>query len=426
MLFRISTICLGLVIAAVAWGGRVVARDGEIYDGEISFKAGAKVAINPPGGAAVTLALDEVQKLWLVNEPQLPAATASGSLPGSWQQGDVGKVHFPGDAKEKEGTFTLQGYGWGIWGVEDSFHMVYQTLAGDGDIIARVVDLPSDENRFLTGLTIREGLNPCGLEVSLLTSPSSGWRFNSREALGFTRRQPSGANEQAHWIRLVRIGDVCNGFCSQDGKNWIPVGMSTRQMSKPLLIGMVCAATSNQTVVSSRFDHVSVRDEPMGPVRGLGLVDGSLIAGDVEQFDDQSIRYVDANKQPHTLPLANVANIFIRPVTADIREGTTGGKPGVALLTGDMVEGDIKGLDAKKLTIVSLVFGVQKIDWPQVRTVSLRPVAPVGSYLVGTRDGSIYRCKSLTLGDGILVAQSPAAGELKLKLTDLTMICNLH
>lgn len=62
-----------------------------------------------------------------------------GALPAPWQQSDVGAVAVPGSAGcDTNNNFTIQASGSGITNQADAFHYVYQTLTGDGQIIACV------------------------------------------------------------------------------------------------------------------------------------------------------------------------------------------------------------------------------------------------------------------------------------------------
>jgi hypothetical protein len=64
-------------------------------------------------------------------------------LPAGWLDQDIGQVGMTGSASYASGVFTIQGAGQGIYSgsTSDSFHFVYQSLPGDGTIVARVVSL---------------------------------------------------------------------------------------------------------------------------------------------------------------------------------------------------------------------------------------------------------------------------------------------
>jgi hypothetical protein len=70
-----------------------------------------------------------------------PTNTPTGGLPSPWQTQDVGTTGQVGSASFSGGTFTVQGAGRDIYDNDDSFRFVYQSLNGNGEIVARVASL---------------------------------------------------------------------------------------------------------------------------------------------------------------------------------------------------------------------------------------------------------------------------------------------
>ena len=69
------------------------------------------------------------------------AVTAAATLPSPWLTRDIGSPSLAGDASYASGTFTLKGTGSDIGSTSDQFRFVYQPLAGDGQIVARVTSM---------------------------------------------------------------------------------------------------------------------------------------------------------------------------------------------------------------------------------------------------------------------------------------------
>ncbi|MFL6195637.1 MAG: hypothetical protein ACJ75H_15785, partial [Thermoanaerobaculia bacterium] len=88
------------------------------------------------------------------------AAVNGASLPAPWRSADIGTAGPAGGATASGGTFTLEAGGTDIWDTADAFHYVYQTLTGDGEIVADVTNLtvPSGAAWTLGGVMIREQL----------------------------------------------------------------------------------------------------------------------------------------------------------------------------------------------------------------------------------------------------------------------------
>jgi hypothetical protein len=421
----VAAICLALAGTTVLGEGpigTVLTRDGKTYFGHVELKTGNQVAVTPTGGTEVTLSFQNVIRLTLSDEATSPAPVAADphlSLP--WQQRDIGRVKLPGSGTESKGLIALQAAGWGIWGGADSFHFVYQALRGDGDIKARLVEVPTDENAFLAGLTIRAGFEADSPEASVMLRPNAGPRVNCRPI------NPGRQTPELHpqrWVRLVRAGDTFAGYSSRDGTAWEPVGTVKVKMTGPVYAGLACAATANQDLVAAAFDQVSVcpAEGGGGPAAGLGLVDGSLLAGVAQECDGKTIKYLDSHKVAHTLPAEAVAYIFSQPLPADLRGVLPGGNLGIWFFSGDVLEGQVQKLSNGKFTVNSLVLGPQNIEYGQVLTALLRPVKTVGACTVTTRDGTIYRCQSVAADDAVVTAQGGVIGSVRVNMEDLAGI----
>ena len=84
--------------------------------------------------------------------------TNAQALPSGWSDGDIGSTGVAGSATYSNGTFTLQGAGAQIYGTTDAFHFAYQSLSGDGTIVARVVSFQGGSSNREVGVMIRETL----------------------------------------------------------------------------------------------------------------------------------------------------------------------------------------------------------------------------------------------------------------------------
>src|SRR5438045_36228 len=121
-----------LILAAPALGGGVVTRDGRTIDGAVVPAGAGTVRVTPAGGGEpVTVELANARKL------SFETAAAPATRP-AWEHRDLGSVHLPGAASERDGTLSLAGSGWGAWGPRDSGQFAYWPLEGDGQIIAHV------------------------------------------------------------------------------------------------------------------------------------------------------------------------------------------------------------------------------------------------------------------------------------------------
>ena len=84
--------------------------------------------------------------------------TTAAGLPAPWSSQDVGNPALAGQATYASGTFSVSGAGVGHLVHNDQFHFVYQTLAGDGEIVARVASLQNTDPWAKAAVMIREDL----------------------------------------------------------------------------------------------------------------------------------------------------------------------------------------------------------------------------------------------------------------------------
>ena len=77
---------------------------------------------------------------------------------GAWLSRDIGNTAATGGYAQAGSTFTVLGSGADVFGSSDEFRYVYQTLAGDGSITARVVSLTNTNASAKAGVMVREDI----------------------------------------------------------------------------------------------------------------------------------------------------------------------------------------------------------------------------------------------------------------------------
>lgn len=409
--------------AEAASGASVLTPDGRTHTGKVEFRAG-NVVLTPAAGEAITWPLQGIARI-IMADP-VPAAgkpvDRDPRLPLPWQQADVGRVKEPGNGREENGVFTVRGAGWGIWGEADSFHFVHQRCVGDVDVAVRLGALPTEEEPFVAGLTFRESLDAGAAQASVMLFPGGVVRMSCRPVSGTVEAAPAAGNRPYEWVRLARTGDRFSGFASRDGKTWVLAGTVKVRMNSAACVGLACATTLNQAALGTTFDHFTLAARTMGPAEGFGLVDGSLVAGRVKWMDEQSLQYVDSTGAERKLPADAVANLFTRSLPSDVRHALTSGAPGVSLTTGDEIEGAVQSVRDGGVNVSSLLFGRQSTPLAQVVTAVLRPTKTRRASSVAVRDGSVYQCLRVTVGDGVVVAETGTLGTLNLKPDEIAEI----
>ncbi len=182
-------------------------------------------------------------------------------LPAPWQKQDVGNVGVAGDASFTNGLFTVKGSGADIWDYSDSFHFVWQPLAGNGEIVARVVGVQNTDGWAKAGLMIRGSLAANAPYAMLAATPSRGATFQWRYFVnGNSGSRKDSLLSTPYWVRLVRQGNNLTGYTSKDGVTWNLLQTQTiPNLPGTVYIGLAVTAHNNGALCTATFDNVSVK-----------------------------------------------------------------------------------------------------------------------------------------------------------------------
>ncbi len=264
-------------------------RDGFGYEGHAGNGTGSKVGFREApfaerrivhgGGQAMpfvynntglagTLHYSEAKRAWDVPQDWTRDDVKSLAV---WYRGMAGSAGSFG-CDPAAGIYTVSGGGVDIWDKADAFHYVYKRLSGDGEIVARVVEIggPSANEWRKVGVMIRESLDADSRHAFMAVTPGSshGLAFQYRDKSGSSHSEHGVDNVKApYWVRLVRRGDELTGYHSPDGVTWTMKDSSgveadatnpvTIEMGPNVYIGL--AVTSHQANVMCRsvFSDVS-------------------------------------------------------------------------------------------------------------------------------------------------------------------------
>ncbi|HEY1910518.1 MAG TPA: phospholipase D-like domain-containing protein [Vicinamibacterales bacterium] len=192
--------------------------------------------------------------------------SAASGLPGPWQNQDVGAVGKSGSASYSGGQFTVSGAGADIWGAADAFQFVYQSLAGDGQVVARVRGLQNTSSNAKAGVMMRESLDASAAHVILDVEPSGNIEFMTRGADGGQTSWLAGATQTPPvFLRLSRAGSTVTGDISMDGQTWTTVGSTTITLPASADVGLIVTSHSTSTLNTATFDSVAVSASNTAP-----------------------------------------------------------------------------------------------------------------------------------------------------------------
>src|SRR4029079_16901011 len=184
---------------------------------------------------------------------------------------------------------------------KDEGYFVYQQLAGDGQISARIDSIGKTNVLAKAGVMIRGNLDraaPCAYAMV---------QANERAALRYRGRMGGVATtlgerdaEFPGWVRLVRRGDRIAGYYSENGTDWQEMGTALVRLQEVALIGIAVTAHNNNALCTASIEKVSVSALDVlndggaalegKPSRGVMLRDGSILAGEVRSATDSAIR----------------------------------------------------------------------------------------------------------------------------------------
>jgi len=267
------------------------------FNGAVTLSAaglptGATATFSPssvPGSGSSTLAI--------TTSPSTPGGTYTVTITGTsgtlsqtatvtitiWGHRDVGAVGVTGSANYSNGAFTISAAGPQIYGTTDGMHFVYQPMAGDGTIVARVLSVQGVRSGTSAevGVMIRETLNANSTH-GYASYRSAGplveflWRQGTAFSTSFVN---SGATPLPYWVKMARSGNTFSASISPDGVTWTQVGASqTISMATNVYAGLAVSScdSNNNSLVTATIDNVSLTSTPawlvcaVGPARKRG------------------------------------------------------------------------------------------------------------------------------------------------------------
>ncbi|MEK7952070.1 Calx-beta domain-containing protein [Luteolibacter soli] len=186
------------------------------------------------------------------------------SLPMPWDEMEIGSGTVAGSSAHSGDTYTVSGAGALGSGFlnsrNDAFHFVWQTISGDGEIIARINSLQASGTNSRVGVMIRDTLASNSRHVFMGMTDDNDYRWVRRTGMnGNTSTTSSGTGTTPNaWVRLTRVGDTITAYKSSDGTTWTQVGSLTANYPSNCYVGLVVASGSADGLNTSQFSNVSV------------------------------------------------------------------------------------------------------------------------------------------------------------------------
>ena len=202
------------------------------------------------------------------------------SLPDSWDSSDIGDVGVPGSVDYSSGTFVVTGAGADIAGTADEFHYVYQSLTGDGQIMARVMDIGAGNPEAKGGVMIRESLAAGARSAALLMTAMRTVAFQARKKTNRDTISKAESSASApSWIMLSRYGDAFVASISSDGLDWQVLETVRVRMLETVYVGLAVSSRDRQHLRAVAFDNVRSTGKKAGTLASLTLNPTSVTGG---------------------------------------------------------------------------------------------------------------------------------------------------
>jgi outer membrane protein assembly factor BamB len=176
--------------------------------------------------------------------------------PNTWACADIAATPLGGQTLTT-GTWSIQGGGSDIFGTADSFHFVWQSLATDGGISARVASQTPTSAWAKAGLMMRLTTDPNSPYYAVLVTPGNGIAVQYRAAQGTTTNQVQTPGTVPTYLQIIRTGTTFAAATSPDGTIWTGVPgttVSLANLNGTLLRGFAVTSHNNTKISTVTFD----------------------------------------------------------------------------------------------------------------------------------------------------------------------------
>lgn len=191
-----------------------------------------------------------------------PAPAPPQPCPAPWSCADIGAPTPAGSQSfdPNHGVWTIKAGGADITGYSDQFRYVWQTLSGDGSVIAHVISQTNTASGAKAGVMLRASTDPGAPNYALVVSPAQGIKVQLRKTLGGnTAKLANPAGTTPAWLKITRSGNTFTAYTSPDGVTWtlIPGSTVTVSLGTLLLAGLAVTSHNSGALGTVTMDQVS-------------------------------------------------------------------------------------------------------------------------------------------------------------------------
>jgi hypothetical protein len=399
--------------------------DGRTLQGQVRLSPERVVVVNAELGSIWAVALTNITLISFPTNNLSNTTTDSGdgALPTPWREAGIGYSRLPGSVRHEGGIFTVRSAGMNIDGEADAFHYVFKPVRGDTEIVAEVVSIQYTYPFAKAGLMIRESLNEYSRNVMLALTAERGGTLQFRpEERAATQSGSLRAIYAPTWLKLRRQSNDFTAYVSPNGRLWSVLEKISVPMNQNIYVGLALAGGRDDMLNWTTFSKVreapKLQNDFFTPE--IELISGSVVTGRPMLVDENEIVFAGVPKMVR-VPVPRVARIVFQPLNGDMAWKTRISRPGVWVTTGDFFDGDFRGIEGRKLTISSVLYGLRTFDIDdEVLAVVLQPRRQRRAlFEVETADGATLLATQLAVGDGELRLRETALGEVRVPMFEI-------
>lgn len=194
-------------------------------------------------------------------------------------------------------TYTVKGTGDDIWNTNDAFQYAYMQISGDFDISCCLQNFTTSntgDGWSKAGIMVRQNIDTSGASpYALIAATAHGDSAQPNNGISWQCRRPadpptdpqtyilgnqSGASYyQPVYLRMTRVGNIFNGYYSQDGVEWTWMtgnaelaGNLSMALTDPLYIGLASCPHNAASLSIAVFDTIQFNYGAASPVPAKG------------------------------------------------------------------------------------------------------------------------------------------------------------
>lgn len=193
-------------------------------------------------------------------------------LPSPWVFTEIGTTLQAGLAVQSAGKFSLETYTSQFTGSSDQVGYIFQTLNGDGSIVAKLESFNMPSWSLRAGIMVRESLQANAPYTMICRAPHSGAYVQKRSSAGaISEGNPTGTTSNLHiyslhnWFRISRSGNTFTMSTSRNGIDWTTISTQTITMTNAVHVGMVVSGANGSYAGKATFSNVVVNTSNPSP-----------------------------------------------------------------------------------------------------------------------------------------------------------------